>query len=91
MVVHSINQIPELEAVRSTLIRWAAHIAHTEEAQVALVDRTIAAACEDPFYLAESRNIEHSLMSLMLDIARTSELATLTARPEGNAVGKSTL
>jgi hypothetical protein len=50
-------------------MRWAKHIAPTEEQQTFLVDRTIIVASSDPDSLVEGP-IDRAMFSLMLEIAR---------------------
>jgi hypothetical protein len=50
-------------------MRWAKHIAPTEEQQTFLVDRTIMVASCDPDSL-EDGPIDRAMFSLMLEIAR---------------------
>ncbi|SFB52134.1 hypothetical protein SAMN03159496_04607 [Rhizobium sp. NFR07] len=54
-------------ALRETLLRWAKHLASSEVDQIALVERTIAVALEEPDTLLSS-TVERGLMMLMLRI-----------------------
>lgn len=70
MVPRSTFSSRDLDNVRETLMQWAVHIAHSEATQRALVDKTIAAASDNPFELPEDEPVDRALMSLMLRIAQ---------------------
>ena len=74
MAIHSSKN--EITAARETLLRWAAHIAHSREAQEDLINRTIVAATDNPFELADNEPVDRALMSLMLRIAQGSTAGT---------------
>lgn len=62
---------PELDDIRASLMRWAAHILHANQARRELVDRTLAIASSNPFKLPEDEPVDRALMSLMLRIAQS--------------------
>ena len=59
----------DLQKARSALGKWAKHIAHTPDDQEALIEKTLAAAADNPFDLTEHGPIDRALVLLMLTIA----------------------